>query len=174
MRISLFSYLVAILILGGSFQGFAQSGNNPCSGGSFDVVKPFLGEWEEYRITDSTEVYLGILITSLEVEGCVISQRFMSEDSSFQYLSFGHLRPSSNLWEETYVFNTGQYSVFQWTTTREGLYTFRIGGSRETDHIYRLKYTNVEPHQYEVIPQRSYDGGKTWESHGLTRIKKIQ
>ncbi len=147
---------------------------SPCSGAIYDVVKPYLGEWKEYRITDSSQVYLGILTTKLQAGGCAITQKFVSVDSSFQYLSHGFVNQSSNIWEETYVFSTGGISKFQWIKQGDKLYTRRTSGSKQTDYQYRLQYMNTTDLQYEVIPQKSFDGGSTWQNDGLTRIIKIQ
>jgi len=162
-----------LLILGIAQNIFSQSNENPCSGGSYEVIKPFLGEWEEYRVTDSTEVYLGKLTVKLDVNGCVLSQRFKKAGSTFSYLSFGYVEPTSGLWEESYVFSTGNIAKFRWILDGSSLYTQRIRSSEKAEFTYRLLYANVQANSYEVIPQRSYDGGKTWKSYGLTRIKKL-
>lgn len=161
-------------IIGAGQNGFSQSNQSPCSGGGYEIIKPFLGEWEEFRITDSTEVYLGKLTVKFDVNGCALSQRFIKADSTFSYLSLGFVEPTSGLWEESYVFSNGNIAKFQWVLDGTLLYTQRIRSSERAEYAYRLLYTNVQENSYEVVPQRSYDGGKTWKSYGLTRIKKIE
>ena len=151
--------------------GQDQSGN--CNSDHYKVVQPFLGEWEEYTVTDSTEVYIGRLTTTLKTDGCVLNQVFESPDGSFSYHSQGYVNPSSNIWEETYVFNSGRYSKFIWVVEGESLYTLRIGGSRQTDYLWRLKYTNIQEDEYTVVSQESKNGGVTWVSRDTTRIKRI-
>ncbi len=147
--------------------------NSPCQKGTYEIVKPFLGKWKEYRVTDSTEVYLGELQMELTVNDCAITQEFTSADSDFTYKSFGFVRPSSQIWEDIYVFSTGQYAKYQWVVDGDTLYTKRTEASRTVDYTYRLLYTNITQNQYEVVLQKSFDGGKTWEATGRTRIKRI-
>lgn len=166
-------YFTCMLMLTSTLNVNAQDDNKPvCTGGSYDLVKPYLGTWSEYRVTDSTEVYTGTLITRLEVRGCAITQHYMERDSSFTYTSFGFVNPNSGLWEETYVFSTGSTSVYQWVMEKGELATKRIHGSRNVDHIYRLRYVDTTDREYTVIGQRSYDGGKTWQSESRTRIER--
>lgn len=132
-----------------------------------------LGTWHEYRVTDSTEVFLGTLTAELQVKGCAISQNFVQEDSSFTYQSLGYVNPSSGLWHENYVFSNGGTATYQWITEGENLYTLRIAASRSSDHIYRLWYSPLVNKEYTVTLQKSFDGGKTWVSTGKTRIKRV-
>ena len=151
-----------------------QSQSNNCNSATHQLIIPFLGEWEEYTITDSTEVYIGKLTTKLDVEGCVLTQTFMMSDSTFSYRSHGYVNPVSNLWEETYVFNSGGYSKYLWIVDGESLYTLRIDGTRNTDYLQRLKYTDIKKDEYTVIQQESYNGGRSWKSKDHTRIKRIK
>lgn len=174
LRLSFINYLVVVLISAFFHSGIqAQEQKKPCQGGSYELVKFYLGTWGEYRVTDSTETLTGTLTTQLDVNGCAISQVYVEQDSSFAYRSMGFVSHSSGLWEETYVFSTGSTAVFQWIVENDSLHTRRIGGSRSIDYIYRLKYVDTQPDEYSVIPQRSYDGGRTWTSEGRTRIRRI-
>ena len=163
-----------ILLIAQSNLIYSQSNNTGCNFGSHEIVRPFLGEWKEYTITDTSEVYIGRLSTHLNVEGCVLTQSFVTPDSSFSYLSHGFINPLSGVWEETYVFNSGRYSKFLWIVDGESLYTLRVEGSRKTNHHHRLKYTDIKKDEYSVIQQESVDGGKTWISKDSTRIKRIK
>ncbi len=153
---------------------FGQESEGGCSEGSYEIVKPFLGEWKEYTITDSTEVYIGRLSTQLSLDGCVLTQRFEAPDLNFSYQSQGFVNPASGIWEETYVFNSGGYSTFLWVVEGVTIYTLRIGGSRITNNLHRLFYTGIKKDEYVVIQQESIDGGKTWTSKDSTRIKRIK
>jgi len=168
VKIILFIVLTQTAIANGQ----TQSSN--CNSANYQVIHPFLGEWEEYTITDSAEVYIGRLTTKLNVEGCVLTQTFATPDSTFSYRSHGYVNPASNIWEETYVFNSGGYSKYLWIVEGKLLYTVRIGGSRKTDYLHRLKYTNVRKDEYTVVEQESHDGGITWESKDTTRIIRIE
>ena len=156
-----------------TFIAYSQTQSNNCISKNHKIVQPFLGEWKEYTITDSAEVYIGRLTTKLNVQGCVLTQAFTTSDASFSYLSHGYLNPDSNIWEETYVFNSGGFSKYLWIVEGNSLYTLRVGGSRKTDYIHRLKYTNIKKDEYTVIQQESYDGGLTWKSKDTTKIIRI-
>ena len=165
--------LLSILLFP-SITMYSQTNSDNCSTGSFRIVEPFLGEWEEYELKDSLEVYIGRLSTKLNVDGCVLTQSFISHDSTFSYLSHGYVNPASNIWEETYVFSSGGYSKFLWIVEGKTLYTLRVGGSRKTDYLYRLNYINIKKDEYTVAGQESRDGGKTWISIDSTRIKRVE
>jgi len=109
---------------------FSQS-EGTCTGGSFEIVKPFLGRWKEYTVINNEEKFIGTLQTEIDLDGCTISQRFTSEDLDFSYLSFGYVEPSSNIWEETYVFNTGVISKYHWLVDGQDILMRRIGGTRK-------------------------------------------
>ncbi len=153
---------------------YCQTSDTVCRQGSYEVIRPFLGEWEEYTITDSSDVYIGRLSTHLELDGCVLTQSFDAPDLNFSYQSQGFVNPISNIWEETYIFNSGGYSKFLWLLDGESIYTLRIAGSRKTNSLHRLKYTDIKKDEYVVIQQESVDGGKTWISKDSTRIKRVK
>ena len=151
---------------------FSQS-EGTCTGGSFEIVKPFLGSWKEYAVNDNEEKFIGTLQTEIGLDGCTISQRFTSEGLDFSYLSFGYVEPSSNIWEETYVFNTGDISKYHWLVEGQDILMRRIGGTRKLKYMHQLRLTKINEDSYEVIDEHSYDAGKTWENKELTRIKRV-
>jgi len=167
---SIILLLLLIMVVSDSISQTSGS----CEGGTYNLVKPLLGTWEEYTITDSSEVFIGTLQSNLELSGCVLSQRFVSPDSSFSYQSFGYVEPTSNKWNETYVFSTGSISKYEWQTDNNDLLTLRTGGTRVIDYIHRLRLTNINELFYDVIEERSKDGGRTWKAMELTRINRTE
>ena len=151
----------------------SQDKASNCTSGSHQIVQPFLGEWDEFTVTDTGEVYIGRLSSKLNLNGCVLNQRFATPDSSFSYHSHGFVNPASNIWEETYVFSSGGHSTFLWIVEGNELYTLRVDGSRHPDYIHRLWYTDVTKNQYLVIQQEATDGGRTWVSKDSTLIKRV-
>ena len=147
--------------------------SDACTGGTYDMVRPFLGSWQEYTVTDNEEIFIGTLNSQMELNGCVITQRFYSADSSFSYQSFGYVEPASNILRETYVFSTGGISKYQWQLVEGEVVQLRIGGSRQIDYMHRLRFTNVTGDSYDVVEEHSQDGGRTWEQKELTRIKRV-
>lgn len=167
------SILSLLLFFAAVSTTFSQS-NSPCSKGAFEIIKPFVGEWEEYTVTENEEIFIGNLESTIELDGCVISQRFVGKDSSFFYLSFGYIDPASNIWQETYVFNNGGISKYQWQIDGADVLQRRIGGTSKLDYMHQLRLTNITENQYDADEEHSYDGGKTWKSVELTRIKRVQ
>lgn len=151
---------------------FSQS-TTPCSTGAFETIKPFIGSWQEYTVTETEEIYIGKLESTIELDGCVVSQRFMAKDSSFSYLSFGYIDPSSNIWQETYVFNNGSISKYQWQIDGQDVLQRRIGGTKKLDYMHQLRLTHITENQYDAMEEHSFDGGKTWKAVELTRIRRI-
>ena len=168
------SFFIFLFLITGYFRIYAQSTLDGCNSSSHKIVYPFLGEWEEYTVTDTSENYIGRLSTKLDVNGCVLNQKFMSVDSSFSYLSQGFVNPASGIWEETYVFNSGRFAKYLWMVEGDVLYTLRIDGSRKTKKLHRLNYINIKLDEYTVVQEESSDGGKTWVSKDVTRIKRIK
>lgn len=150
-----------------------QSNDTICSTASHKLIEPFLGEWDEDEVTDSTEVYLGRLTTRFDVNNCAVTQRFKAPNNTFSYLSHGYVNPESGLWEETFVFSTGSFSKFLWIVDGETTYLLRVGGTRKTNAPYRLRYVNITKDRYDVISEQSNDGGKTWEILDFTKIERV-
>lgn len=166
------SFLLALVIL--AVPDLYSQKQGGCSGGVYQLVKPFLGKWKEYTVTDSTETFIGDLVSAMELDGCAISQRFTGSDGSFSYVSFGFVKPSSNIWEETYVFNNGSHSVYHWIADGADILMRRVGGTRLLDYMQQLRLTDIGPDKYDVVEEHSKDGGKTWSAVELTRIKRIE
>ncbi len=165
--------LTLILFLIAPLAISAQDSSPKCPEKHHEIFKSYLGTWEEYRVEGSNETFTGTLTSKLDLMGCAITQRFVAKDSTFIYQTLGFLDPTSNLWEETYVFSSGSMSTFQWVRENGITYQLRTGGSRTLDHIYRLEFTEVKDNEYAVIGQRSNDNGQTWVKGDTTRIKKI-
>ena len=165
---------MSVLVLLVNSVAYNQTEPEHCRGGSHDIVRPFLGVWDEFELTESGPILIGRLTTQLSTNNCVLTQSFMTPDSSFSYRSHGYVNPATSIWEETYVFSTGRYSKFQWIVDEDQLYTLRVGGSRQTNSVYWLLYTDVKPNEYLVIQQESNDGGQTWISADSTRIVRIE
>jgi len=153
---------------------YGQTATNPCQTGSHTVIQPFLGEWEEYSIEKGIKTFIGKLTSQLDVADCMLTQTFSTPDSTFSYRSQGFVNPTSGIWEETYVFNSGRYAKYQWIVNGDVLYTLRVESSRKSERMHRLLYTDVKQDEYMVIQQGSTDGGRNWVSKDSTRIRRIQ
>lgn len=171
MRFAVFLTLLGILLIPRAT--FSQNGSG-CKGEIHDLVKPFVGTWEEYTITDSAEVFVGTLHASLDLDNCVFKQQFKSADGAFSFLSFGYVDPASKTWYETFVFNNGGFSEFRWLKDGKDIIVERIGGSRKLTYLHRLRLTNISQSYYSVVEEHSEDDGKTWKAVELTLTKRIK
>ncbi|GEM_PF-2717612 len=157
----------------GTIQNATSSEEAPCSGPSHQLVRPFLGTWLEYELTeDDTENFIGTLEVRLGVGGCSLLQQFHSPDSSFFYSTQGFVDVASGFWEETYVFSTGRISEYQWIVDQGDVVQRRIGGSRSTGTMHQLRFTEVTDKGYIVVQETSNDGGQTWIAGERTRVKR--
>ena len=145
-----------------------------CKGEVYDLVTPFMGNWEEYTVTAEGEVFIGTLKSAKGADQCNISQRFVSADGSFSYQSFGYVEASTGLWKEVYVFSNGNNAEYQWFREGSDVIMRRTGGSRKLERMHQLRLTNITDSAYDVIEEHSYDEGNTWNDVELTRIKKVK
>lgn len=144
--------------------------NSTCSGGKYDLPGRFVGTWKEYTVTEKGEVLAGTLKSGFEVDGCVFSQRFSSVDGRLSFLSFAYIDPSTDTWHETFVMNNGRVASYRWRQSGDEVIIDRIGGNPLD--VRRLRAANFQKDYYEVIEERSTDGGKTWTRVELTRTRR--
>ena len=145
-----------------------------CTGGEYDLVNPFMGNWEEYTVTKDGEVFIGTLKSAKGPDQCTISQRFVSADGSFSYQSFGYIEVDSGRWKEVYVFSNGNNAIYQWFREGSDIIMRRTGGTRSIEHMHQLRLTKITDSKYDVIEEHSHDNGTTWQDVELTRIKKVK
>ena len=144
-----------------------------CSDSIYLLLKPFIGEWNEYKIDDSGDrEFIGTLSVSFTNQNCTIQQKYFNQDSSFSYYTHGVVNPSSGFWEETYTFSTGTTSKYQWIVDDGEMVQRKIGGMTKVDHQYQLRFTELNKNGYLLLQEKSFDGGRTWKVSGKTRVEK--
>lgn len=148
-----------------------QISNHPCSGAAYRLAEQFVGTWQEYTVTEGGEVVVGTLTTSFELDGCVISQRFLSVDGEFAFISFGYVEQDRGQWYETYVFSDGRAASYRWREEGPDIITDRVGGG--PDDLRRLRIRFVSADVYEVREERSSDGGESWHEVELTVTRRL-
>lgn len=136
----------------------------PCTGPAYDLAKSFVGTWQEFTVTEEREVLVGNLTSAFDLDGCMFTQRFLSADASFSFMSFGYVDQGSSQWLEHYVFNNGKHASYRWRSEGEDIITERIGGNPEDLRRLRIRFLSVD--LYEVMEQSSIDGGKIWKRCG--------
>ncbi len=152
-----------------------QDNNSPCQGGAYELIKPFIGTWEEYELDDENfETYIGTLQVKLDAANCALLQRFVNADTTFFYNTLGYINSSSGIWQEKYVFSTGTTADYHWIVDAGDIVQRKIGGSRQVDYVHQLRFTELTNQGYLLLQEQSKDGGKTWVVNGRTKVKRIQ
>jgi len=145
---------------------------DPCIGEQFEILKPFLGDWEEYIVEDGKEQLFGRLIISLSTEGCSLNKKFLLYNRSGSYLTSGYYDPAEKAWTETFMFRNGNYTKYKWVVEGIDVVMVRIASSSKSDYLNRNRWTNITPDSFDILEERSYDMGKTWKVFSTTKLKR--
>jgi hypothetical protein len=141
-----------------------------CSGKPYELAQRFIGTWKEYTVTPEREILMGTLQVSWELGGCVQRQQFLAVDGAFAFLGFGYLDSETQAWQETYVLSTGRVAHYRWREAEAELFIERLGGGPAS--LRRLRIQNLTPEAYDVLDERSTDGGQTWAVVEVTRTRR--
>ncbi len=157
----------------GTVKGSKEPTKAPCTGPSYELIRPFIGTWEEFELDEQgEETFIGTLQVRLAAGGCALVQRFMSPDSSFSYATQGTVDAGSGFWEEQYVFSTGSTADYQWIVDQGDVVQRKVGGSRPMDKLHQLRFSELTANSYLVLVEQSADGGKDWTITSKTRVKR--
>jgi hypothetical protein len=140
-------------------------------GGPYELARPFIGTWQEYTVKGQEELLEGTLETRIELEGYVLTQRFLSVDGTFSFFAFGYVEPKTNSWYETYVFNNGRVTHWLWHKEEDEIIMDWVNDGSEARR--RLRVVNMREESYEVIEERMTEEGKGWDFVVLTRTRRI-
>lgn len=143
-----------------------------CTGKQYEILKPFLGVWDEYSVENDKENLFGKLEITLNAEGCNLAKRFVLYNKNFTYLTHGYFDPSENSWIETFTFNNGGYAKYKWVETGKDVVMERIASSSKSDVLNRNRWTNITSNTFDILEERSSDAGKTWKIFSTTRLRK--
>jgi hypothetical protein len=152
--------------------GKTQSMQTPCSGPAFELAKKFEGTWQEFTVNEEKEVLEGNLYTTFELSGCIITQRFLSPDKSFSFMSFGYVDASTGKWYETYLLSNGRVASYHWSTDGEDILTERVSEGTSGVKV-RLRITFMNSDTYQVIEERSNDSGQ-WTKGAKTITRRVR
>jgi len=131
-----------------------------CIGKQFEILKPFLGNWEEYTVEDGKEQLFGRLTITLNAEGCSLNKRFLLYNRKGSYLTSGYYDLAENAWIETFTFRNGDYSKYKWVVEGKEVVMVRIANSSKSDYLNRNRWTNIT------------DSGKKWTVYSTTKLKR--
>ncbi len=148
-----------------------MSAPHPCEGPALDLARRFVGTWEEYTISDGSETLEGTLETTLELDGCLLVQRFTSPDAGFAFVSFGYVTAETECWFETYVFNNGRSTQWRWRDTGDEVIMDHVDDTGIVAR--RLRVVNLTEDAYDVIEEKRNTGTDAWEFVVLTRTVRV-
>ncbi len=143
-----------------------------CIGKQFEILKPFLGNWEEYTVEDGKEQLFGRLTITLNTEGCSLNKRFLLYNRKSTYLTSGYYDLVENAWIETFTFRNGDYSKYKWVEEGKDVVMVRIASSSKSDYLNRNRWTNITSESFDIFEERSYDSGKKWAVYSTTKLKR--
>jgi hypothetical protein len=143
-----------------------------CIGKQFDILKPFLGEWDEYTVEEGKEQLFARLTISVNTEGCSLNKRFLLYNRKSTYLTSGYYDIAENAWIETFTFRNGDYSRYKWVVQGNDVVMLRIASSSKSDYLNRNRWTNITSVAFDILEERSYDSGKTWAVFSTTKLKR--
>ncbi|MFY7808198.1 MAG: hypothetical protein ACOVSV_04380 [Fimbriimonadaceae bacterium] len=143
-----------------------------CAGKQFDILTPFLGDWDEYLVEDGEERLFGRLSITLHPEGCTFGKRFFLYNRAGSYLTSGYFDLAENAWIETFSFRNGSYSKYKWLAEGHDVVMERISSSLASDYLNRNRWTKTTADGFEILEERSYDSGKTWARYSTTTLRR--
>ena len=80
---------------------------------------------------------------------------------------------SQNSWIETYTFSSGGYAIYRWAKTGEDFVLERLNSSFKSNFMNRNRWTKLTADSFQIIEERSYDSGKTWQIASTTKLKRV-
>ena len=158
----------------------AQQNTPPCAqpeAGQFDF---WLGSWEltwpgGQGGTPEGQQGKGRNVIERILGSCVIQENFSRADSSYIGKSWSVYNPIRNLWQQTWVDNTGGYLVFtgEFKAGRMELRTAPFERNGKT-FISRMVFHNIQENSFDWDWQRSADEGQSWQDLWNIRYERIK
>ncbi len=145
---------------------FERKDNAQCQGARYAVLKPFLGRWDEYSVTDEGENLFGRLHISIDPSGCSLRKEFQLLARPFSYSTLGYFDNDQQAWIET--FSGG--SVFKWVKDGDDVLMVNLGAKGTSRH--RNRWTTPDNGIFQIIEERSDDEGRTWKTKSVTKVKR--
>jgi hypothetical protein len=155
--------------------GLGAQESTECTGGVFQLPAPMVGRWQELTVTPDGEVLAGELTSSFEAGGCAFTQRFRSADGSLTFRSLAFVDRASGRWRERYVLSNGRTAAYEWVPDGDDIFHVRVEPpSVSGGESYRLRISKIRAGSYEVLEERSTDGGATWTAGERTVTRRLE
>ena len=144
-----------------------------CTGERYDILAPFLGEWHEYLLEDGAEKLYGKLSINIDPNTCSLTKDFTLYTNPFYYTTLAYFDADEAAWIETYSFSNGGYARYKWKQEGSDFLLERQESSFPSDYQNRNRWTNISANAFQILEERSYDGGRTWQVYSTTQLKRI-
>jgi hypothetical protein len=145
---------------------FERKETTQCRGPQYDDLKPYLGSWDEYSVTDEGENLFGRLKIFVDPNGCSLRKEFQLLARPFSYSTLGYFDKEQKAWIET--FSGG--IVFKWVNNGDDILMVNLETRGKSRH--RNRWTKPENGVFQIFEERSADEGKTWNTKSVTKVKK--
>ncbi len=137
-------------------------------------IAPFIGEWQEYLVTDTNEELYGKLKIEVDNQGSSIKKNFQHFQQPFTYSSIGYFDTKKEMWVETYVFSNGGHAIYEWQRDKNDFVLVPVQSSFKRNGMSRNRWTVINENLFQIIVEKSTDGGKTWILDSTTNMKRVK
>ena len=144
-----------------------------CQGPEYEILQPFIGRWQEYLIKEEAEELYGALSLEVSPGNCSLTKEFSMLTSSFSYTTLGYFDARSETWKETYSFSNGEYAIYEWKKEEGEVVMELLSSSFPAEGRRKNRWTNVTEDSFQIIAEKSNDGGETWEVSSITQLRRI-
>ncbi len=159
-------FLIIVLLL--TSPVFSQAPQKPCSDERATQFDFWVGEWEltwpgGQAGTPEGKIGKGRNHITKTLGGCTIEENFSTEDSSYIGRSWSVYNSQLEMWQQTWVDNSGAYLLFTGkyqADTMELRTALREQGDKKI--LSRMLFENITPNGFDWNWQRSTDGGENW------------
>lgn len=159
-------YLITLLLL--STIAFSQTPQKPCTDERAAQFDFWVGEWEltwpgGQAGTPDDEIGKGRNHISKTLGGCTVEESFSTKDSSYMGRSWSVFNPQTEVWQQTWVDNSGGYLLFTGKYQNEKM-ELRTAVREQGDKkiVSRMVFENITPSGFDWNWQRSTDDGENW------------
>lgn len=168
----MFYPLKIILILIVTIPLWTQA-QNKCSAEEYSQFDFWVGDWNLTWKDGNGNENKGSNTITKTLNGCAIEENFSDLQSGFKGRSFSVYSPKKDLWQQTWVDNSGGYLVFtggmfDGEMILNGSFVDKNGNNIQT----RMVFKNINANSLDWSWERSADNGNTWHVTWLINYKR--
>ena len=150
-----------------------QKTETDCNGDHIKLIEPFIGQWQEYLVTEEGEEIYGKLSIQLDLKGCGIKKEFQHLQQPFTYSTLGYFDDQKSKWIETYTFSNGAYAIYEWNQDGKDFLLSVTQSTFTQESLSRNRWKIIDENFFQIIVEQSTDNGSTWKVASTTNMKRI-